>query len=107
MRAMLLMIMEVSALLFASIGSSMVYMLVTMFFFDTKINYPKACVIKDDSGDFIIENLAELEMFYTVWSPAILSICIMWPFIDKDLLIMREITAVVTVQAVIPFFQCV
>ena len=42
MRAVILMIMEVSILIFACSFSCMVFMLMRIFFFRSKINYPKA-----------------------------------------------------------------
>ena len=104
---MILMMMEMMTVLFLSIVASSVYMTVTMYFFDTKINYPRACVFRDEGGDFVIENLAELEMFCTIWSPTIFAMPIIMSFTEKDLLLIKAIAALVTIQAVIPFFQCV
>ena len=53
MRAMLLLIMEIASAGVVGFISCSVFMMTRMFFFKKKIDYPRACVIKDEGADFV------------------------------------------------------
>ena len=99
MRAIILMIMEVSLLVFACSFTCTVFIMIRIVFFRKKIDYPKAFT-QDQTGDFLIENLPEIEMFYTVLSPAILGFCILWSFSEAEssvFFMLNEISILVSV----------
>ena len=99
------MIMEFSLLIFACAMACVVFIIARMLCFSAKIIYPKA-YSTIEKGDFIIENLPEIEMFYTVLSPAIVGFFIyIWLSFAKEFEFYRinEINIMVTFQSVVPF----
>ena len=92
------------SVLLNNILSTVLYTLIRGGILGGKAHYP-AVYHSEKEGDFIVENLGQLELFCTISSPGLVCIATLATY-RTDILLMRSIALLVTIQALLPFSRC-